>query len=237
MIVRSKNLDCLNLATSKGQKSKIIRKFLQVPSRFTNVALGTLILSSRYILLSMIFILISGCGYTLAGTKSAIGSRYPNLAVRVGQNSTPYSDLESRCIEAVKALAMRYRDVRLVEDPNKADASIIVNLLSYDTAFGAIGKTGTFDIDEYNVLTYRVDLVDSTGTTVWTSGEQKATSFSALSLAAFDEGGFETLSRGFSARDVRSARDVASIESDQIFIAFAQSVSETVENALFDTGF
>ncbi|MEM4379333.1 MAG: hypothetical protein QXL01_01420 [Thermoplasmatales archaeon] len=185
----------------------------------------------------MIFLLISGCGYTFAGARSTIGNKYPNLAVRVGQNSTPYSDLESRCIEAVKALAMRYRDVRLVEDSNKADASIVVNLLSYDTAFGAIGKTGTFDIDEYNVLTYRVDLVDSTGTTVWSSGEQKATSFSALSLAAFDEGGFETLSRGFSARDVRSARDVASIESDQIFIAFAQSVSETVENGLFDAGF
>ncbi|MCS6893594.1 MAG: hypothetical protein NZO16_03385 [Deltaproteobacteria bacterium] len=177
---------------------------------------------------------LSSCGYKFAGSESKLGQRFKNVAVKVGLNRTANSELENRILDHTKSLLARYRDVNLVEDETKADAIIRLNLLDYETVFGAVGKTGTFDIDEYNILTYKIDLTDYTGNIVWSSNEQKISSFSALSLAAFDEGGSDTIARGFSSRDLRSGRDIASIESDYLNTLFAEAIANVVEDGLLE---
>lgn len=176
----------------------------------------------------------SSCGYKLSGAKSALGQRYNKVFVKVRQNLTPHFELENKSIDAVKALLLRYKDISLVDTESKSDAVINIDLINYETFFGAIGKTGTFDIDEYNVLTYRIDLINSSGKMIWSSNEQKVSSFGALSLSAFDEGGTDTLSKGYSTKDIRSTRDVSLINRMKFFI-YSEKQSRRLSSQVFLT--
>ncbi len=186
--------------------------------------------------LALLFLLVS-CGYQFSGSQSKIGERYSKIAVQLGENLTSDTDLEVKILESITSLILRYRDVELVDNVAHADAIIMVNLKKLDSVYGALGKTGTFDIDEYRTLTYSIELVDANGDKIWNSGDQKVSSFSAVGLAAFDEGGVDSISKGYLSKDLRSARDVGSIDTDQTNSLFAQQISESIESAIFEKVF
>lgn len=191
----------------------------------------------KYKLLTVVLIALISCGYQFSGSKSKIGEKYTNVHVKIGENLTNDVDLELKIIDTITSLVNRYQDVEFVNDERQADAIILVYLKKLDSVYGALGKTGTFDIDEYRILTYSVELVDASGKKIWESGDQRVSSFSAVSLAAFDESGVDAISKGYLNRDLRSARDVSSIDTEQTNLLFAHQIADSLESAIFERHF
>jgi hypothetical protein len=173
---------------------------------------------------------LAGCGYTFSGSKSLLDGKYKKIYVEVGPNLTPFSELEDIIASALKDKILSYSSLALVDKKELADAYLSVDLINFERSFGGIGKTGTFDIDEYQVLTYEVKLQDQFGFVVWSSGERKAYSFSSLSIAAVDEAGFDLLEKGFKTKDFRSHRDVHNIDTSASFYSFAEEVANFVDD-------
>jgi hypothetical protein len=177
------------------------------------------------------------CGYALSGSKSALGEKYQKIFVEVGVNLTPFSELEDIIVSALKDSILEYGDLTLVSAKEEADAVFVIDLLNFERSFGGLGKTGTFDVDEYQLLTYEVKFVDSLGAALWSSGERKAYSFTALSLAAFDEGGFDLLEKGYKTKDFRSVRDVHNVDTNASFQRFATEIKNLVTDQVLEPDF
>jgi outer membrane lipopolysaccharide assembly protein LptE/RlpB len=84
-------------------------------------------------LLSMV-VLLSGCGYHVAGRAANLPSTWHTIAVPALVNKTPQYRVEQRMTEAVIRELISRTKYRVVQDPNSADAVLRGEVVSIETS-------------------------------------------------------------------------------------------------------
>jgi outer membrane lipopolysaccharide assembly protein LptE/RlpB len=85
-----------------------------------------------------IALLVSGCGYALAGKGSTIPSYIKRIGVPTFQNLTPYPDLDRLFAEAVRVELQGHRQFVVVPDATGVDAVLNVSIQSLTLTLQAV---------------------------------------------------------------------------------------------------
>lgn len=79
-------------------------------------------------------VLLSGCGYHVAGRAANLPSTWHTIAVPALVNKTPQYRIEQRMTEAVIRELISRTKYRVVQDPNSADAVLHGEVVSIETS-------------------------------------------------------------------------------------------------------
>ena len=83
-------------------------------------------------------ILVSGCGYALAGKSTAIPPNIKKIGVPMFVNQTPYPDLDRMFTEAVVFELQRHKQFEILPDTNGADAVVNVTISNVTRSVQAV---------------------------------------------------------------------------------------------------
>ena len=161
-------------------------------------------------LLSLV-VLLTGCGYHVAGKADLVPKNIQTIAIPPFGNSTLRYKLTDRLPQAISQEFIARTRYKIIVDPNQADAVLkgtVVNFVTYPILFDQVsGRASGLQIN----LTMQVSLTErATGKVIWTRPNYTYTDRYEISITNanqyFDESvpALERLSRSV-ARDVVSS--------------------------------
>ena len=173
-------------------------------------------MKTRFMLLAMVTILLSGCGYTLQGGGSVLPPDVRRIYIPLVENNSAEAGLTTMVTEALRDRFDRYGVVTVVDDIGDADAILKARILKVKRETSAVTSKTDSTLRYDATMTIAAELRRVSGPVLWrnanlavtrsygaaaggivtTSSEFFGSALDTQDLNALEQGGTREVARG-----------------------------------------
>jgi len=174
--------------------------------------------------------ILTGCGYTLAGSGSVLPEDVKTIAVINVINKTTEPGLGPRFTEELRSRFERYGVVKVVDNPAEADAQLKARITEVSASVRNVTGDTDVEVDNDLALTVSAELVKKNGQVLWRNPALRITQSVAGTGSTVVTSSSSFLASGVSASSIGnlSAREVQRGQREQVIDAILEEAARQI---------